>query len=178
MSFCISHILVWFRRTVARSECEPISDTITNKGNLIRRRTVVRLTHLYPTFLALDAAGPRLSVCDHLRSSKLCSLFVALVTAHCPGFGALPSAVSFMMNKGRKRGEWLEVKGMAGARRYERMWLGSLRRSFLRQGDSCSLRHDFRSQGRTSYNDFSIFFNLFPVPRLPTSTFWYIKTTR
>lgn len=127
MSFCISHRLVWFRRTVTRSDCESISDGSTTKKEIpIARRTAVRLTHLYPTFLALHAAGPRLSMCDHLRSSELCSLVVALVTAHCPGFGALPSAVSFMVNKGRKRGEWLEVKGMAGARRYGRMWLGGL----------------------------------------------------
>lgn len=161
MSFCISHILVWFRRTVARSEREPISDTIANKGNLIRRRTVVRLTHLYPTFLALDAAGPRLSVCDHLRSSELYSLVVALVTAHCPGFGALPSSVSFMMNKGRERGEWLEAKGMAGARRYGRMWLGDYADPDSRQGDSCSLRCVYRRQGCTSYKNFCIFFSPF-----------------
>ena len=102
----------------------------------MERRTTVRLTHLYPTFLALHAARPRLPMCDHLRSSKLCSLVVASETAHCPGFGALPSAVSFMMNKGKGRGEWLEVKGMAGARRYGLMWLGD---PDSRQGDSSSL---------------------------------------
>ena len=175
MSFCISHILVWFRRTVARSECEPISDTITNKGNLIRRRTVVRLTHLYPTFLALDAAGPRLSVCDHLRSSKLCSLFVALVTAHCPGFGALPSAVSFMMNKGRERGEWLEAKGMAGARRYGRMWLGDYADPDSRQGDSCILRCISHGQGCTSYQNFGIFFSSFQHQVSPPTFFDMVR---
>lgn len=78
---------------------------------LTRNSTTVRPTHLYPTFLALHAAGPRLSVRDHLQSSELCSLVVASVTAHCPGFGALPSAVSLMVSKGRERGGWLEVKG-------------------------------------------------------------------
>ena len=96
-------------------------------------------THLYPTFLALHAASARLSMRYHLRSSKLCSLVVTLVTAaHCPGFGALPSAVSLMMNKGREQGEWLEAKGMAGARRYGRMWLGDPTPD-SRQGDSSSL---------------------------------------
>jgi hypothetical protein len=42
------------------------------------------------------------------------------------------------MNKGRKRGEWLEAKGMAGARRYGRMWLGDPS-SDSRQGDSSSV---------------------------------------
>jgi hypothetical protein len=60
------------------------------------------------------------------------------VTAHSPGFGALPSAVSLMMNKGKERGEWLEAKGMAGARRYGRMWLGDPTPD-SKQGDSSSV---------------------------------------
>jgi hypothetical protein len=78
------------------------------------------------------------------------------------------------MNKGRERGEWLEAKGMAGARRYGRMWLGDPS-SDSRQGDSSSVEVYLR-QGSTLYKDFCIFSTLFPAPRLTTNTFRYTKT--
>jgi hypothetical protein len=102
MSFCTSHILVWLRRTVARLECELVSDKAMKPKILTERvNGCSSYTHLYPTFLALHAASARLSMRYHLRSSELCSLpLVTFVTAaHCPGFGALPSAVSLMMDK-------------------------------------------------------------------------------
>lgn len=93
---------------------------------LTRNSMTVRPTHLYPTFLALHAAGPRLPVCDHLQSSELCSLVVASVTAHCPGFDALPSAVFLMVARAESEADGWKQKGMAGARRYGRQWLGGV----------------------------------------------------
>jgi hypothetical protein len=64
------------------------------------------------------------------------------------------------MNKGRGQGEWLEAKGMAGARRYGRMWLGDPTPD-SRQGDSSSFRSISYGQGSTSYKDFGIFSTFF-----------------
>jgi hypothetical protein len=130
-------------------------------------------THLYPTFLALHAASARLSMRYHLRSSELYSLPRG---DFCDGgplswvWRVAKCSISHD-GQGREQGEWLEAKGMAGARRYGRMWLGDPSPD-SRQGDSSSLEvyHSDRvlpytrilasfyllSRTVTLYHDFSI----------------------